>query len=292
MDKEKRNKVNRVNQLRFLAMHLVPFAAFWTGTTRFDWILCIALYFVGMFFVTAGYHRYFAHRTFKTSRIFQFILAFMAQTSAQKGVLWWSANHRLHHKYSDTPKDPHSLKIYGFWYSHLGWILGPDYETTRTDLVKDLAKYPELIWLNRHHLVPPVILAIVVTVLGGIVNGGSIAATFSHGWSTLLIGFFLSRVLLYHGVFSVNSIMHRFGKPRYKTGDESKNSWWLALISMGEGWHNNHHYYQSSTRQGFFWWEYDFTYYILRLLAWFRIVWGIREVPAHVQYSEKHLIRA
>ena len=278
--------------LPFVAMHIIPLAALWTGATTFDWLLCIALYFVGMFFVTAGYHRYFAHRTFKTSRLGQFLLAFMAQTSAQKGVLWWSANHRLHHKYSDKPKDPHSMKLYGFWYSHLGWILGPDYNRTRLELVKDLAKYPELVWLNKYYLVPPVILGIVVWLLGGLVNGGSASTLFTHGWSTLIVGFFLSRVILFHGVFSVNSIMHRFGKPRYKTGDASKNSWWLALLSMGEGWHNNHHYYQSSTRQGFFWWEYDFTYYILKIHAWLGIIWDIREVPNHVKYSPEHLLKA
>lgn len=290
MDREKRNTVHTLHKVRFAAIHVIPFAAIWTGATVFDWIVCVSLYFVGMFFVTAGYHRYFAHRTYKTSRVFQFLLAFMAQSSAQKGVLWWSANHRIHHKYSDTPKDPHSMKLYGFWYSHLGWILGPDYEKTRFDLVKDLAKFPELVWLNKYYLVPPFVLAIVVMIFGGIVNGGSVSAAFSAGWSTLLVGFFLSRVILYHGTFSVNSIMHKFGKPRYKTGDKSKNSWWLALISMGEGWHNNHHYYQSSTRQGFFWWEYDFTYYVLKLLSWFGIVWGIREVPKHVQYCKEMLV--
>ena len=108
----------------------------------FDWLLCIGLYFFRMFFITAGYHRYFSHRTFKTTRWFQFLLAFFAQTSIQKGALWWAANHRTHHKFSDTEKDPHSNKVYGFLYSHIGWILGPDYKKTRTDLIKDFAKYP------------------------------------------------------------------------------------------------------------------------------------------------------
>lgn len=289
---EIRRSPEGMTTIPFVLMHLIPLGALWTHVTRFDWILCVVLYAIRMFFVTAGYHRYFSHRTFKTSRLFQFILAFMAQTSAQKGVLWWSANHRLHHKYSDTPKDPHSMKIYGFWYSHLGWILGPDYDETRLDLVKDLAQYSELRWLNKYYLVAPVSLALACMAFGGYMNGGSVSSMFSAGWSTLFIGFFLSTVLLYHGTFSVNSIMHKFGKPRYRTGDESKNSWWLAIISLGEGWHNNHHYYQSSTRQGFFWWEYDVTYYVLRLLAMLGIVWGIREVPNHVKYSSKYLIKS
>ncbi len=276
----------------FVAVHLLPLLALFTGATLFDWIFCAVLYVVRMFFVTAGYHRYFAHRTFKTSRFFQFILAFLAETSAQKGVLWWSATHRMHHKYSDTKDDPHSMKLFGFWHSHVGWVMDPKYDETRVDLVKDLAKFPELVWLSKYYIVPPVCLAVFVTLLGGWVNGGSVSTMLTAGWSTLLISFFLSTVLLYHGTFSINSLMHWYGKARYKTDDESKNSLWLALISLGEGWHNNHHYYQSSTRQGFFWWEIDVTYYALKTLSLFGIVWELRGVPHHVQFDPEKMIRA
>jgi len=180
------------------------------------------------------------------------------------------------------------MKIYGFWYSHLGWILGPDYDETELDLIADMAKYPELRWLDRNYLIPPFLLALGVMALGGYVNGGAftLSAIFTYGWSTLFIGFFLSTVLLYHGTFSINSIMHKFGKPRYDTGDESKNSLWLALLTLGEGWHNNHHYYQSAARQGFFWWEIDLSYYLIRAMAAVGLVWDVREVPPHVQYPE------
>ena len=285
------SKVQPARQAGFIAVHLLPLCALYTGATRFDWILCGVLYFLRMFFVTGGYHRYFSHRTFKTSRVFQFVLAFLAQTSAQKGVLWWSANHRIHHKYSDTENDPHSMKQYGFWFSHIGWIMVPDYETTRYDLVKDLAKYPELVWIDRFHLVPSIILALGCMMLGGVVNGGSIAHTFSAGWSTLWVGFFLSTVILYHATFSINSLMHRFGRQRYRTGDESRNSLWLALISLGEGWHNNHHYYQRATRQGFFWWEVDITFYLLKLLERIGLVWELHGVPPHVQYAPEALVK-
>jgi stearoyl-CoA desaturase (delta-9 desaturase) len=238
-----------------------------------------------MFFITGGYHRYFAHRTYKTSRIFQFIIAFFAQTSVQKGALWWAAHHRVHHKYSDTPKDPHSMKLYGFFYSHLGWILGPDYKETHFELIKDYAKYPELRWLNKYHLVPPLLAAIGIFYLGAAVNGQH-PDGYSGGWSTLVVGFFLSTAILYHGTFSINSIMHLFGKQRYKSNDESKNNLFLALITLGEGWHNNHHYYQSTVRQGFFWWEIDITYYILKILSWFGLVWDLRPVPHHIKYSK------
>lgn len=253
----------------------------------FDWIVCGALYVIRMFWVTAGYHRYFSHKSYKTSRWFQFVIAFMAQTSAQKGALWWAAHHRHHHRHSDTPKDPHSMKIYGFWYSHVGWIVGPDFKETDYKTIGDYAKYPELVWLNKNHLVPPVVLAVAVTALGAWVNGGSVALMFTHhGLSTLFVGFFLSTVILYHGTFSINSIMHKFGKQRYESNDESRNSLWLALITLGEGWHNNHHYYETSGRQGFFWWEIDITYYVLRTFQALGLIWDLKGVPNHIKYSK------
>jgi stearoyl-CoA desaturase (delta-9 desaturase) len=283
----KRNKPILRQEISFILVHLIPLAAIWTGATWFDWIVCAFLYFFRMFWITGGYHRYFSHKSYKTSRWFQFVIAFMAQTSAQKGALWWAAHHRHHHRYSDQPEDPHSMKLYGFWYSHVGWIIGPDYKETDYKTIGDYAKYPELVWLNKNYLVPPVLLAIGVTMLGAWVNGGSPWLMFTHyGLSTLLIGFFLSTIILYHATFSINSIMHKFGKQRYESDDESKNSLWLALLTMGEGWHNNHHYYQVSARQGFFWWEIDITFYILKFLSWLGLVWDLRGVPDHIKYSK------
>jgi stearoyl-CoA desaturase (delta-9 desaturase) len=281
----KRNKPIVKQEIAFALVHLLPLGAIWTGATWFDWTICAFLYFSRMFWITGGYHRYFAHKSYKTSRWFQFVIAFMAQTSAQKGALWWAAHHRHHHRHSDQPEDPHSMKLYGFWYSHVGWIIGPDYKETDYKTIGDYAKYPELVWLNKHYLVAPVILAIVVTMAGAWVNGGSPFLILDHGLSTLLIGFFLSTIILYHATFSINSIMHKFGNQRYKSGDESKNSLWLALLTMGEGWHNNHHYYESAARQGFFWWEIDITYYILKVFGWMGLIWDIREVPDHIKYS-------
>jgi stearoyl-CoA desaturase (delta-9 desaturase) len=284
---EVRRKPILTQEISFMVVHLLPFLALLTGATLFDWLMCAFLYVFRMFWVTGGYHRYFAHRSYSTSRWFQFIIAFMAQTSAQKGALWWAAHHRHHHRHSDTPADPHSMKIYGFWYSHVGWIVGPDFKQTDFKTIGDYARYPELVWLNRYYLVPPVVLAFVVTALGGIVNGGSITLMFtSAGMSTLLIGFFLSTVILYHGTFSINSIMHKFGRQRYESHDESRNSLWLALLTLGEGWHNNHHYYETSSRQGFFWWEIDITWYILKLLSWTGLIWDLKGVPRHIKLSK------
>ena len=287
VDLEKRGRVRFNKTIEMIVIHLVPLLAFFTGVTTFDWIVALVLYFTRMFFITGFYHRYFSHRTFKTSRWFQFVMAFLAETSMQKGVLWWGAHHRVHHRTSDKAPDPHSMKLYGFWYSHIGWILGPDYKDTDYDGISDFSKYPELRWLNKYYVVPPLVLMAIVMMLGGIFNGNGISDMFSvpGGLSTLFIGYFLSTVVLYHGTFSINSIMHKLGRKRYESGDESKNSAILALITLGEGWHNNHHYYESSTRQGFFWWEIDITYYLIKMMSWVGLVWDIQEVPKHIKYS-------
>jgi stearoyl-CoA desaturase (Delta-9 desaturase) len=232
--------------------------------------LAVASYFIRMFVVTAGYHRYFSHRAFKTSRAFQFVLALGAQSAAQRGVLWWAGHHRNHHKHSDTERDVHSAKLRGFWYSHLGWILRPDWNGTDEALVSDLARYPELRFLDRMEIqmLPTVALALAFLLIGGLPG--------------LVWGYLASTVLLWHGCFSINSIAHVFGRRRYATGDESRNNWLLALATTGEGWHNNHHHYQSSANQGFRWWEIDVTYYLLRLMAAVGLVWDLRRPPREV----------
>lgn len=286
MEKEIRSKPELLHRMDYVLLHLSPLLIIVTGATVFDWILCGILYFVRMFFVCSGYHRYFSHATFKTSRAFQLVLAFMAQTTMQKGVLWWAANHRTHHKYTDKPQDPHSPKIYGFWYAHMGWFLSKDYLKTDFSIIKDFSKFPELRWLNRNHVIPALILMLAVYLLGGLVNAnGDISMLLTAGLSTLIVGFFLSTILVYHGTYSINSLMHIIGRPRYESNDESKNSFWLALVTLGEGWHNNHHYFQSSVRQGFYWWEIDVTYYLLKILSWFGIVWDLRPVPIHIKNS-------
>jgi stearoyl-CoA desaturase (delta-9 desaturase) len=262
----------------FIIVHLVTLAAFFTGVSTTALVLCVALYVVRMFGVTAGFHRYFSHRSFKTSRVGQFLLAFLAQSSAQRGVLWWAAKHRHHHRHSDTELDVHSPRHRGFWYAHLGWIFTQEHDETDLEAVPDLTKYPELLWLDKHPYLPATVLAVGCFLLAG--------------WSGLIVGFFWSTVLLYHGTFFINSLAHVHGTQRYVTGDDSRNNWWLAVITLGEGWHNNHHAYQRSTRQGFRWYEVDPTFYILTALSWLRIVWDLGEPPADVVRNERRLGRA
>ena len=288
--KDDRNKYNVKNLIVFISLHLLALTVLVVRDNWIDWVICIGLYFVRMFFITCGYHRYFSHRSFKTSRLFQFFLAFMAQTSMQKGVLWWAANHRVHHRHSDHEKDPHSLKWFGFLYSHMGWLFSPNFKQTRFNLIKDFSKFKELVWLNKYHLVPPLTLAAVLFVIGGLYRSPETTlAFFQGGAATLVVGFLISTLILYHGTYSINSLMHLIGSRRYKTTDNSKNNMILALITLGEGWHNNHHHFMTSARQGFFWWEIDITYYILKFLSWFGIVWDLQPVPQHVKYSHKQI---
>lgn len=247
--------------LAALMVFFVPFAWKWVA-------LCFALYFVRMFGITGGYHRYFSHRSFKTGRTFQFLLALFGITSMQKGPLWWGAVHRHHHQHSDEEPDYHSPSWKGFFWAHLGWVLGPDANDVDQRRIADFAKYPELRWLDRWHAVPGVALAVLLFFLGGL--------------PALAWGFFASTVLVWHCTFAINSLTHMMGSRRYPTKDNSRNSLILALLTLGEGWHNNHHYYKASTRQGFFWWEIDITYYILKALSAVGVVWELKEPPKHL----------
>ena len=244
-------------------------------TVPFRWTLVLWLlgsYYLRMFAVTAGYHRYFSHRSFKTNRFWQFLLAFLAQTSNQKGVLWWAAHHRDHHLHSDRKTDLHSPVHEGFWWSHLGWILSDEYDAYDPKRIADFGRYPELRWLERYHLVPFLIYGAAIYLIGG--------------WEAFVWGYLASTVMLYHGTFLINSLTHIWGTRRFATPDESRNNFVLAILTLGEGWHNNHHHYMSSVRQGIRWWEIDITYYVLVMLSWFGITRDLRPfVPGPAEHD-------
>ena len=257
-------RVNWPSSIPMFAIHGLCLLAIVTGVTWQSLVLCAVLYFGRMWFITAGFHRYFAHRSYKTNRVFQFVLAFGGGTAAQKGALWWASHHRDHHRFSDTERDVHS-PLKGFWWSHIGWILCDKYKGWDPDSIKDFNKYPEIRFLTKHDWIPPWTVAI--------------ASYLIAGWPGLIVGFFWSTVLLWHGTFTVNSLAHVMGRRRYATTDTSRNSALIALWTGGEGWHNNHHHYQASARNGFFWWEYDPTYYGLKLLSWVGVVRDLKTPP-------------
>ena len=254
-----------IRSLPFLGVHVACLGAFWTGVSWNAILLCGGLYVIRMFGITAGYHRYFAHRSYRTSRVVQFVLAWIACSAVQKGPLWWAGHHRRHHAHSDEAADVHSPLQRGFWWSHVGWFLCTRHDDTDLATIKDFAKYPELRWMNRFHAIPGIALGI--------------GCYLAMGWTGMVWGFFVSTMLLYHATFGINSLAHMFGRARYKTEDGSRNSLLLALITLGEGWHNNHHHYASSTRQGFFWWEIDVSFYTLKVLSLVGLVWGLRTPP-------------
>lgn len=249
----------------FVAFHALAVAAIWTGVSRAALVLCGAVYLFQILSVTVGYHRYFTHRSFKTSRAMQLVLALCAQSSLQKGVLWWAAHHRYHHRHSDQNDDLHSPR-HGLWWSYAGWIFDGGARDTRLEQVRDLAKLPELRVLDRFWYLPTVPLAL--------------ACYAAAGWSGLVVGYVWATILSHHATFANNCFAHIFGTRRYETEDSSRNNWFLAAITLGEGWHNNHHRYAASARNGFLWWEIDVTYYAIVVLEKLGLVWQLRQPPS------------
>ena len=281
-------KGGRIDWLRvipFIGMHLVALVGvWWVGFSWFALWTAVALYALRMFAITGFYHRYFSHKTFKTSRPLQFLFALIGASSVQRGPLWWAAHHRNHHRHSDTALDVHSPVTQSFFVSHMGWFLTRSGYRTDRAVIADLMKFPELRLLDRFDVLVPIALATALLLLGGWL--GQHRPEYGTNAAQLLVwGFFVSTVVLFHATVTINSFVHRFGTRRYRTRDHSRNHWLLALITFGEGWHNNHHHFPGAARCGFFWWEYDLTWYGLKLMSWCRLVWDLKPVPAQLKYA-------
>jgi stearoyl-CoA desaturase (delta-9 desaturase) len=278
------DRVELVRCVPFIILHLGCLGVFIVGWSWTAVAVAVGLYFLRMFAVTAFYHRFFSHRTFQTSRVAQFVFALIGASAVQRGPLWWAYHHRHHHQHSDEENDKHSPHQHGFWWSHIGWITSARNFPTDYTKVRDLAKYPELVFLNRFDALVPAVLAFALLFAGMALEhfAPSLGVT---GGQLLVWGFFVSTTALFHGTCSINSLAHIFGRKRFPTKDDSRNSFLLSLITLGEGWHNNHHHYMNATRQGFYWWEFDPTYYGLKLLSWLGIIWGLRPVPEAI-YQE------
>lgn len=264
-------RVEWVRVMPFIGMHLMCLGVFVVGWHPGAVATAIVLYLARMFAITGFYHRYFSHRSYRASRPVQFIMALVGASATQRGPLWWAAHHRKHHRHSDTELDVHSPRQHGFWWSHMGWITSAENFPTDFKEVRDFARYPELRWLDRFDILVPVALAAGLFAFGGL--------------PYLIWGYFVSTVALFHGTCLINSLAHQMGTRRYATDDDSRNSLALALVTLGEGWHNNHHRYPGAARQGFFWWEIDLTYYGLVVLSWLGVISNLRPVPARVLRS-------
>jgi stearoyl-CoA desaturase (delta-9 desaturase) len=265
----------------FVGLHIMSLGVIWVG---WSWIAvgtALVMFWIRMFAITGFYHRYLSHRTYKTSRWFQFAFAVLGNAAVQKGPLWWAAHHRHHHKNSDTDEDVHSPTKQGFFYSHVGWIFARKNALTRTALVPDLAKFPELRFLDRFDVLIPILLGCAMFGWGVILEKVN-PELGTNGMQMLIWGFFVSTVILAHSTFTINSLSHVFGRKRFVTGDTSRNNLLLAFLTLGEGWHNNHHHYATTVRQGFYWWEVDITYYGLWVLSKLGLIWNLKAVPDRV----------
>ncbi len=277
-------KAERVDWLRcapFLLLHLGCLSLLWVGWSPIAIGICLASFWLRMFAITAFYHRYFSHRSYKTNRFWQFMFAILGNTAAQRGPLWWAAHHRNHHKHSDTDEDVHSPITQGFWRSHVLWFMTYRGFVTDHEVIKDWARYPELRFLNRFDNLVPALYAALMYGLGEWI-AVRWPESGTSGWQMLAWGFVVSTVLLFHATFTINSLGHVWGSRRFKTRDQSRNNFCLALLTLGEGWHNNHHRFAVSARQGFYWWEIDISWLLLRLMAGLGIVHSLNPVPPQV----------
>lgn len=287
--KDEPQRVDWVRCLPFLGLHLACFGVIWVGWSPFAVLFAVGLYLVRMFAITGFYHRYFSHKTYKTSRFFQFVFALTGNAAVQRGPLWWAAHHRLHHKRSDSVEDVHSPHHHSFLWSHVGWILSRANFATHLKQVPELARFPELRFLDRFDSLVPLILFAGSFGLGLLLE--AVAPGLGTSGMQLLVWTVISTVVLFHGTCTINSLSHLFGRRRFQTSDQSRNNPLLALITLGEGWHNNHHHYPATARQGFYWWEYDVTYYTLVVMSWLGIIWDLKPVPVRVLESERRIRR-
>lgn len=275
----RKNGAFNLGALPFLLLQTSVLLVF---TTYFSWTgvaLCVLSYLIRMFAITGFYHRYFSHRTYAMGRPMQFLAALLGATATQKGALWWAAHHRQHHKASDTAADPHNSHE-GFWHAHWMWFLYRESAEIEFARIPELARYPELRLLDRLWYVPPILMGLGLFAVGG--------------WHWVVWGYFVATFLLSNGTYTINSLMHYWGRQRFYTGDESRNHWFLALLTLGEGWHNNHHRYQAATRNGFFWYELDPTYYLLKLMSYMGLVRDLKPVPDKIMEEarlNRHLRR-
>jgi stearoyl-CoA desaturase (delta-9 desaturase) len=276
------DRIDWARILPFVLMHAACMGVFWVGVSPVALLVALSAYLLRMFAITGFYHRYFSHRSFKTSRTAQFIFGLLGASAVQRGPVWWAAHHRHHHANSDLDTDLHSPARHGFLRAHMGWFLTVRGFEPDLRLARDWLRYPELRWLDRFDVLIPVLLAAALFALGGVLARTALRLHTGSG-QMLLWGFFVSTVLCWHATYTINSLSHLFGRQRYRTGDDSRNNWLLAVLTLGEGWHNNHHYYPGAARQGFFWWECDLTFYLLKLLSWLGLIWDLKVVPVPIR---------
>lgn len=276
------DKISWYRVVPFILMHVAVLGVFIVEFSWFAIWVAVFMYIVRMFAITAFYHRYFSHKNFQTSRFVQFVFALIGASAAQRGPLWWASHHRVHHAKSDTEDDPHSPKHRGFLWSHMLWFLSDRNFPAVTSKIKDFSQYRELRILDRFDMLVPVLTAVTLYAIGEYL-GSRFESLATSGWQLLIWGYFVSTVFLYHATYTINSLAHRYGSRRFETKDSSRNNWLLAILTLGEGWHNNHHYYCGTVRQGFRWYEIDLSFYILKIMSYLGLVWDLKPIPRRIK---------
>ena len=269
-------KIDWARMMPFALMHLTPLLIYFCGFSWTALVACVLSYLLRMFAITGFYHRYFSHKTFKTNRVVHTVFAFLGSSTTQRGPLWWASHHRRHHNYSDTENDAHSPVTKKFLWSHMGWFLTKKHFPTEQRHVRDWLKYPELVFINRFDIFAPFFYALSLYGIGELINF-IFPSLATNGLQFLVWGFFVSTIVLYHATFTINSLAHKWGSKRFDTGDDSRNNRFLAIITLGEGWHNNHHYFPNTVKQGFYKGEWDLTYRILKTMSFFGLVTDMKE---------------
>ncbi|MBL8749441.1 MAG: acyl-CoA desaturase [Planctomycetes bacterium] len=272
----------------FVLMHAACGLVFVVGWSPVAVGTAVALYLLRMFGITAFYHRCFSHRAFRAGRVVQFLGALLGASAVQRGPLWWAAHHRNHHRHADTERDAHSPHAHGILWAHFGWFASGQHVATDLAAVRDLAAFPELRWLDRHDRVVPVALLVALLGLGAWLEHAA-PELGTNALQMAVWGFCVSTIVLFHVTSSVNSLGHLLGRRAWPTRDQSRNSFVLALLTLGEGWHNNHHWSPGAARQGFRWWEIDLCYYGLRVMAALGLVDDLRPLPSRARTGERRL---
>jgi len=247
--------LNKFTAVVLVLLHIAAIAALF----RFSWkalIVAVIFYYLTTGLgISMGYHRLHTHRSYKVPRWLEYFFALCGSLTLEGGPIFWVAVHRLHHQLSDQPGDPHSPRDGAFW-SHIGWILWGETNHNNTRVMAkyapDLAKHKFYVWLNNYHWLPNVVLGAIALAVGGL--------------DMFLWAMCFRIVFGLHATWAVNSATHMFGRRRFNTRDDSRNTWWIAIISFGEGWHNNHHAHPTSARHGLAWYEFDPSWILIKAL--------------------------
>jgi len=250
----------------------VPWYGFTHGYTLASWLVAIAILFCNGFSITAGYHRLWAHNTYKAHPLLKWFFVLFGAAATQNSVLVWASGHRRHHRFvDDNDNDPYSAKR-GFWFSHIGWMLR-DYPSGKVDFanVPDLQRDPVLMWQHKHYAP----LAIAMNFAPALLIG----ALLGDIWGNLLLAGFLRLVVNHHVTFFINSLAHYWGKQPYTDENSARDNTWLALLTYGEGYHNFHHLFQTDYRNGVRWYQFDPTKWLIRFASWLGLASELNRVP-------------